>query len=59
MWIEPATVPPLKPSLEAVASSWMEPLACAAELRGLRNSPVQPWAASVTLITSSLDFPEG
>jgi hypothetical protein len=47
MWIEPATVPPLKPSFEAVASSWIEPFDWAAELTGMRSSPVTS-AVSVT-----------
>src|SRR5437879_4142689 len=58
MWIEPATVPPRKPSFEAVASSWIEPLTSAAELRGERNSLVQT-SASATDMGSSPVAQEG
>src|SRR5438105_10348925 len=40
MWIEPAMVPPRKPSFWAVASSWMLPdPAAAARLAGVRTGP--------------------
>ena len=50
MWIDPATVPPRKPSLAAVASSWIEPRDWAAELTGLRNSPVTSGVSVARLI---------
>jgi hypothetical protein len=47
----------LKPSFEAVASSWIEPFTSSAELRGFLNSPVQT-RASVKLMASSVSFGE-
>src|ERR1700760_2177117 len=52
MWMEPATVPPRKPSFEAVASSWIEPFTSAAELRGERNSLVQTRASATDMRVS-------
>src|SRR5436190_2356477 len=46
MWMEPATVPPLKPSLVAVASSWIEPFASGCGFRGARNSPIHSGASA-------------
>src|SRR5690349_20891975 len=55
MCTEPATVPSRKPSFEAVASSWIEPLTSAAMLRGVRYGPVQATCgAAVSLIGSSV-----
>jgi hypothetical protein len=39
MWIEPATVPPRKPSFVAVASSWMLPFASLLIFREVRSGP--------------------
>src|SRR5579871_6876118 len=50
MCSEPATVPPRKPSLEAVASSWIEPRWWMAVLAGSRNGPtMSPVALGVSL----------
>src|SRR5690606_34732787 len=50
MCTEPGTVPPLKPSLEATASLWMEPSAAWKPLWGLRKAPVSRSDASVSVI---------
>ncbi len=49
MWIEPATVPPRKPSRVAVASSWMLPAAVLALFTDLRRGPTSsPPRASIS-----------
>ena len=62
MCSEAATVPPLKPSFCATASSWMLPFSFAAELRGLRTGPTQTpppsgHALNCVIETASLSRP--
>ncbi len=55
MWIEPATVPPRKPSFCAVASSWMLPRWLIARLRGRRCGPTStPLFSMISVVVVSV-----
>jgi hypothetical protein len=49
--MEPATVPPRNPSLVAVASSWMLPLAAAEAFTECRIGPTSTPSSRVTMLS--------